>query len=576
MCAIDWGNIMGGPSTKLRILSPWGPLLPIVLLAGASIAAEDARPSRRVVFNDDCQVLVEAPQTNTAAFIQAWFDREAEAVPFTTFVILAALPDICVYDTKVGEVYGERLEGKFEDGWTRSMRALRGEGTDVVKLACDYMRARSYEVLAAIRMNDTHHRSIDPQNPLCPQFTIDHPECVIRQPDGRKNETALDYSYAGVRAHLLAIMREIVEQYDVDGLELNFVRSAKHFPRHQGREKAPILTAYLGEIRKTLDAAAKKRGIKRLTLGVRVPESVETCWLSGIDIQTWAEMGCLDYVVIAVQNNTDPQVPVEEFTRFTKPARVETLVAMGNMMGARWYGLPKILDRGVAISPKHGNSYVGMLLTEAEARAAAANYYAQGADGISFWNVGIYFGRLNIAAPEQRERIRRWTSAVVDPERVYDAPRLYRFLPLGKGVSQYAPPRKSLPWYEEGKTFLGRPASPVLRFDQDRVGKRLAFPFRMADGREGTQLKGRIRFWVYHLSEDDRLTVDINSEPVDPARITRIPCGELRGGLPGQRFEIDLSDCPPFREKNELGMTLAAEKLGPTVPYMEELEVLVE
>jgi hypothetical protein len=34
---------------------------------------------------------------------------------------------------------------------------------------------------------------------------------VIRQPDGRTNETALDYSYKEVREHRFAIIREIAE-----------------------------------------------------------------------------------------------------------------------------------------------------------------------------------------------------------------------------------------------------------------------------------------------------------------------------------------------------------------------------
>ena len=127
-------------------------------------------------------------------------------------------------------------------------------------------------------------------------------------------------------------MHEIVHAYDVDGLELNFVRWAKHFPRDQGRQKATIMTEYVGEIRRMLDAAAEARGQKRLMLGVRVPESVHACWLAGVDIEAWVKEGWIDYVVISTWNNTDPQLPVGEFTRFTKPAGVDTIAIMGNMI----------------------------------------------------------------------------------------------------------------------------------------------------------------------------------------------------------------------------------------------------
>ncbi|MBC8876512.1 MAG: family 10 glycosylhydrolase [Planctomycetes bacterium] len=552
----------------------------VLLFASLARAAE---PQRLVVFNDDAQVLSEAPEEGTSAFVRDWLDRESEAVPFTTLVFLAATPDVCTFDSKVGEVYGARFGPAYNKNWTPAMRGLRAEGTDALHLVTEHMHKKGKKVLAAIRMSDTHHRSLDRSNPLCPQFAVDHPEYVIKQPDGRTNETALDYSYPEVRQHRMAIMRDIAERYDVDGLELNFVRWAKHFPRDKGREKAPIMTDYVGEVRRLLDAAAKNRGFsdarsqpKRLTLGVRVPESLHACWLAGVDIETWVKNGWIDYVVISTWNNTDPQLPVEDFAQFTKPAGVDTIVVMGNMIGAIWSGPPKILDRPVAMSAKHADGYVGMLLTEAEARGAAANYYAWGADSISFWNVGIHFGRAKTAAPEQRERIARWTQAVQDPKDVCAGPRTYRYLPMGKGLSSRKPPTRNYPWYDEGRSPLGQPNSPVLEFATDAIGKRLVFPFRMADGRDGERLAGRLRFWIYYLSADDALQVDINGRPINPEKTKKFPAGEFRGGLPGMRFEVDLADCPPFAGDNQLGLTLKTAAERKQVPYMEELEITVE
>jgi hypothetical protein len=362
----------------------------------------------------------------------------------------------------------------------------------------------------------------------------------------------------------------------VDGLELNFVRWAKHFPRDKGREKAPVMTTYVGQIREMLDAAAKKGGRDRLTLGVRVPESINACWLAGVDIETWVRRGWVDYLVISTWNNTDPQLPVDAFTRFTKPAGVDTIVVMGNMIGSVYSGPPSILDRPIAMSTKHKtNGYLGMLITESEARGAAANYYAWGADSVSFWNVGIHFGGDVATALVQQARIARWTQAVKSREAVFAGPRTYRFLPMGKGMSSRKPPVRNYPWYEEGRSPLGHVNSPVLTFDNDHTGKRLAFPFRMADGRNGEELNGRLTFWVYYLADTDEMTVDINGQLIDRAKITRFRAGKRRGGLPGQRFEISLADCPSFRGDNELGLTLKRPVDGEQPPYMEELEIVV-
>jgi hypothetical protein len=366
------------------------------------------------------------------------------------------------------------------------------------------------------------------------------------------------------------------------------------------------MTEYVGQIREMLDAAAKKRvaGVERskptagmtklgardarpqpperkrkpirLTLGVRVPESIDACWLAGVDIETWVRRGWIDYVVISTWNNTDPQLPVDEFTRFTKPAGVDTIVVMGNMIGTIYDGPPSILDRPIAMSAKHKtNSYLGMLLTESEARGAAANYYTWGADSISFWNVGIHFGREVTAAPEQQARIARWTEAVKSKKSVFAGPRTYRYLPMGRGISSRRPPVRNYPWYDEGRSPLGHVNSPILTFDKDHAGKRLAFPFRMADGRHGERLSGRLTFWVYHLADTDEMAVDINGCLVDRTKINRSPAGSRRGGLPGQRFEISLPDCPAFRGDNELGLTLKSIASQKQPPYMEELEIVV-
>jgi hypothetical protein len=539
-------------------------------------AQQTGRAEPRVVFNDDAQVLTETLDEGAGDFVRAWLDREVQAVSFSTFVFLAATPDVCTYETRVGEVYGDRFGDDFDDGFARGIRALRAEGTDALKVVCDHMHGHGKEVLAAIRMSDTHHSSITADNPLCPLFAVEHPEFVIRQPDERTNETALDYSYPEVRSHRLAIMKEIVENYDVDGLELNFVRWAKHFPRNQGREKAHILTSYMGELQEVMQAAARRRGRDSLTLGIRVPESLAACWLAGMDVQAWVRRGWIDYLVISTWNNTDPQLRVGEFARFTRPAGVDTIVVMGNMMGCVDTNPPLILDRPVAMSAKHAKNYQGMLLTASEARGAASNYYTFGADSISFWNVGIHFGGAATATPEQRQRIARWTSAVSTPEAVFNGSRTYRYLPMGKGISSRKPPVRNYPWYDENRSPLGHQNNPILRFGTESNGARQVFPFLMADGRDGKKIEGRMTFWVYHLDSTDELVVDINGRRVSPRKISRLPVGDRRGGLPGQRVEVSLRDCPPFAGENELGVTISLPADSERVPYLEELEVHVK
>ena len=536
---------------------------------------------RRTVYHDDSQSLYEAPARETSAFLRDFIKLEVSHVPITTFCYMVATPDICLYETQVGEVYGDRLSPEErnrrlqseEPSYVKGIDGLRREGTDILRLVIDELKPRGIEVLAEIRMNDTHHKALDPDDPSCPKFALDNPQFVIKQPDGRTNETALDYSYEEVRTHRLAIMREIVERYDVDGLELDFNRWAKHFPRHQGREKAHIMTDMVRRIREMLDEVSEKRGGERLTLGVHAPETLWACWMAGLDPRTWVNEGWIDYLTVAPFNETDPQLHVEEFAEFTRSTQCDLLVSMGDMMGGTWSGPPRIGGRGAA---KFRDCYSGMLLTAEEARAAALNYYAWGAGGISFWNISCNMGRWGKwSGPAQRERIWRWMNAVVAPKHARRLPRRYHYLPLYKGMSERRPPVRNYAWYAEGQSPTGVFKTQILRFPQDSIGVRKVYRFRMADGRMGERLKGRLRFNIFHIDPRDVVTVDVNGEVIHPDKVIRTTLDVNQIGLPGQLFEISLEDCPPFRGDNELGLT-AQVLHGQSEPYMEELDILVK
>ncbi len=75
---------------------------------------------------------------------------------------------------------------------------------------------------------------------------------------------------------------ETLDRYDIDGLELDFMREPYLFSAGKEAEGAPILTAWLREIRKLVDDAAAKRG-HPIRLGVRVPSRPEVASAMGLD-----------------------------------------------------------------------------------------------------------------------------------------------------------------------------------------------------------------------------------------------------------------------------------------------------
>jgi len=78
----------------------------LTLIGSGTLSAGQHVP--RVIFNDDAQMLMETPRSGAFSFVKAWLDREIAAVPFSTYVFLAATPDICTFNSIHGKVYGDR------------------------------------------------------------------------------------------------------------------------------------------------------------------------------------------------------------------------------------------------------------------------------------------------------------------------------------------------------------------------------------------------------------------------------------------------------------------------------------
>ncbi len=530
---------------------------------------------RRLIYNDDSQGVGEARPGHAIDDLQAWVDKPLSRLAIDTYVWCIAFPDICMHDTRVGEVYGARFDAAPDDTAV-TIRELHAAGTDVLHVVAERTRRHKAEIIAGVRMNDTHGLYADPASAQISRLLLDHPQWVIRRDDGVP-ERALDYSFAEVRAHRLAILRELAEGYDIDGIELDFTRWAKFFRRDEAILKAPIMTQFVGEVRRMLDEVARSRGRPRFLLGVQVLESLYLNLLAGLAPDAWVEQGWIDFLIQCDFNCTNPQLPVAEFAAFCKDTGCTHHVRMGNMMGGSWGGKPHIQGRPT-VAYKNNPGYGGMVLTVDEARGAAANIYGGGADGIGLWNICCNLGAQHKAGATGPDRqkfqqdMMHWIDAVSRPEAVWAGRRTYHFVPLYK--RQVLPVRN----YPVNALMAGPTGWPVqiLRFSRASIGFRQPFRFRMADGRGGEQLTGVMRWRLLAATTADAFVFDINGTYLLPSAVRVVP--EADDELPAVWYEIDLQACPEFAGDNELGVILMtlAEPRTAGEPYLEELEVIVE
>ncbi|MDP7347160.1 MAG: hypothetical protein QF735_02970, partial [Phycisphaeraceae bacterium] len=136
-------------------------------------------------------------------------------------------------------------------------------------------------------------------------FKTDHPEYLLgdRTDDTPPNtypyweRNALNYALGGVREYFLGMAGELINNYDLDVLEMDFIRFTFYFRQAEAYAQRHVLTKLVGKIRQMCDEAGARRG-RPVRLAARVPDTFELGLRAGIDTQAWLDQGLLDLVTI--------------------------------------------------------------------------------------------------------------------------------------------------------------------------------------------------------------------------------------------------------------------------------------
>ena len=265
------------------------------------------------------------------ADIDRYVDMVAETpkgkTQVTTFMMCTGSDFIYYPGSKYGRYFGDDLNGTlpYADSATKQLwqlagqgvRNLQAEGTDVIKASLERAKMHGMEAFISFRMNDLHFADTASGNRATfPDFWFEHPEYWTHDTtQGWHSGQAFDFSYPEVRQHKLNIIKEQLERYDmIDGYELDFMRFIVLFKTGEGREKAPLITEMVREIKHTIDSLSAVRGHKIL-LAVRVPVTVEGAHDKGLDVKQWADEGLIDFVTIGVHWRGDTGIPVAKFRK---------------------------------------------------------------------------------------------------------------------------------------------------------------------------------------------------------------------------------------------------------------------
>ena len=299
-------------------------------------------------------------------FVDQYADTQIKTLVFDVFCQYSATPSKIWTDSIA--LHDRRRENGVEVRYDlyhyKGIYQWYVHGIDPYDVWFRRCRQRNMEAWLSVRMNDCH----------CPNDLT----CFLRSDffyEAREKgwmtgdkygyyRYCFDYAVPEVRQRMLDYIEEQLDRYDVEGLELDFMREVICFDYLNCPDKVEIMNGFMREVNRITSAAGKKWGhkIKRI---VRLPREIDQCLIYGFDPETWVREGLVEHINVTPRwESCDNDMPValwkEKMPSAEISAGVETLCLRN--------------DSG---------------LTHADAdvvNGLAAAYISQGADAVYLYN----------------------------------------------------------------------------------------------------------------------------------------------------------------------------------------------
>lgn len=266
------------------------------------------------------------------------------------------------HDTKVGEIWGDPVRKWPHLIFRRArqnVKMMLARGQDPLRIVCERARVKGMRLYPTLLVN---------------QWLFgDSPEDDVRASDFRwKNRhleigaagdleefpgrTHLDFKHEAVREERLAVIREVLNNYPVDGFELQLNYAGPYYFRpDQVAAGRGIMSSWVAQVHEAVKSSGEGR-----ELVITVPVDLDRAYRRGLDVRRWIRQGSVDVLVGASHNSMDH---VADF---------RPLVQAASGSPCRVYaGL-----NGQVYSDRLQNADITLM------RAGACNYWAQGVDGL--------------------------------------------------------------------------------------------------------------------------------------------------------------------------------------------------
>lgn len=314
----------------------------------------------------------EDAKRNIKEWINAYTDGTAVgAILFNTNYHISYIPST-VWDTawRKKDGYEPRYEEYEELDWHKNYVKAHSLGIEPYEIAIEETKKTGASVWFSVRMNEFHYMNRFPK--------LEAASLWIERPDLRMAEDKpFDYEKKEVRDYYLSYIKELCENWSIDGIELDFWRGPDFFNEPITNEKITLLTDFVKEIRQSVDEIAKKKN-KRIMISARTHISPELALSKGWDSACWVADGYVDILTVSdffVPSNHE--MFVEEWIK-----RISDLGGIREN-----YGINVCADMA-QFCIKYNAPEVKWLSSDTKTlKGFATTYFDKGVDGIYTFNI---------------------------------------------------------------------------------------------------------------------------------------------------------------------------------------------
>ena len=249
---------------------------------------------RLIYYNDAHHFNAKRIEPPASIHMLQWPVDEVAGTGVDLLVFGLGYADVYFHDSKVGRVVGqmkEVWESYIDWRIMRMVEAAREMGTDQLREVVGRGRALGLPVFPSLKLQC----STPPGRERCGLLKWNRGAQVCIGDEGRA-EWCYDFALEEVQQDKLAVAREVLEDYEADGLELDFMFDSYYFKQGEIENNTPIMSRFIGRVRELAEEIGQRQG-RRIKLMARVELERDDNLAQGLDVEAWLQEGGIDWVV---------------------------------------------------------------------------------------------------------------------------------------------------------------------------------------------------------------------------------------------------------------------------------------